>query len=313
MPAEVASFPVRRVLFLVAALVLAAGIVAGLFAIASVSLPRVDSLARAAPRETSMMRARRAEARQKGRSFRVDQRWVPYSSISPRLRRAVLIAEDDAFFAHGGLDWNEMRKAARTNVERRRVVRGGSTVTQQLAKNLYLGEERNLLRKFKEMILAVRIERALTKQRIFELYLNLIEWGDGIYGVEAAAQRHFGVSAADLDARQSALLAAVIINPRRFSPVEPVPRIQRRMRMILSRMRRRGFLSEEEYRVALGEAPPSFPWFPWFGPAPEPSPPADSVASPLPDSAPAETLEPVPDEVPSPLPDSLVPPPVPDG
>lgn len=300
----------RRVLLLVAAVVLAAGTVAGLFAIASVSLPRVDALARTTPRETSMMRARRAEARRKGRPFHVDQRWIPYSMISPSLRRAVLIAEDDAFFAHGGLDWNEMRKAARTNVERRRVVRGGSTVTQQLAKNLYLGEERTLLRKIKEMILAVRIERALTKRRIFELYLNLIEWGDGIYGVEAAAQRHFGVSAADLDARQSALLAAVIINPRRFSPVEPAPRIQRRMRMILSRMRRRGYLSEQEYRVALGEAPPSFPWFPWFGSGREPAV-TDSVVSPLPDSAPAETLETVPDEPPSPLPDSLTPPPAP--
>ena len=290
----------------------AAGIAYAFVVIAGASLPRVDNLARNAPRETSMMRARRAEARKKGRSFRVDQRWIPYSRISPRLRRAVLIAEDDAFFAHGGLDWNEMRHAARTNIERRRVVRGGSTVTQQLAKNLYLGEERTLLRKVKEMILAVRIERSLTKRRIFELYLNLIEWGDGIYGVEAAAQRHFGVSAADLDARQSALLAAIIINPRRFSPVDPAPRIQRRMRMILSRMKRRGYLSEEEYRVALGEAPPSFPWFPWFGPRPEPSPPTDSAASPLPDSAPTETLESVPDQIPSPLPDSLAPPPVPD-
>src|SRR6185295_10167147 len=191
---------------------------------------------RTAPRRTSMMRAREAEARRRHQPYRVDQRWVSYESISPLLRRAVLIAEDDAFFSHDGFDWDEMRQAARTNLKRGHVVRGGSTITQQLAKNLYLGEERSLLRKLKEMILAVRIERALTKRRIFELYLNLIEWGDGIYGAEAAARRHFGVSAAELNARQAALLAAVIINPRRYSPETPGRRIERRMRLILSRM-----------------------------------------------------------------------------
>ena len=296
----------RKITLLIVALALAGAVLYALVSLAGAGLPRVDDLARKAPEKTSMMRARQAEARRKGRTLRIDQRWISYSQISPTLRRAILIAEDDAFFSHGGLDWNEMRKAARTNMERHRVVRGGSTVTQQLAKNLYLGEERTVLRKLKEMILAMRIERALTKRRIFELYLNLIEWGDGIYGAEAAARRHFGVSASSLSPRQAALLAAVIINPRRFSASDPPPRILRRMKMILSRMHRRGFISEHEYRVAIGEEP-EFRWFPWFGfggPG-DSAPSGDSVRSPLPDEPP---LEAPPDTVEAPV-DSSAPPP----
>jgi monofunctional biosynthetic peptidoglycan transglycosylase len=169
-------------------------------------------------------------------------------------------------------------------------VRGGSTITQQLARNLYLGEERTLLRKLREMLLARRLERALSKRRIFELYLNLIEWGDGVFGAEAAARRHFGTTAADLTPRQAALLAAVIINPRRYSPVNPAPRIERRMRIILGRMRRRGFISEDEYLVAMGRATPHhfFNPFEWlFG-----SPHERHEASPVPtqsEPAPADT------------------------
>src|SRR5437870_8959931 len=190
------------------------------------------------------MRAREAEARRLGAPSDIDFRFVPYDRISALLRRAVLVAEDDAFFQHGGLDWNEIGASARRDLERRSFVRGGSTITQQLARNLYLGEERTLTRKLKEIVLALRIERAVSKRRIFELYLNLIEWGDGIYGAEAAARRYFGVSAHELSPRQAALLAAVIVNPRRYSPLEPGRRIERRMRMILGRMWRRGFLSE---------------------------------------------------------------------
>jgi monofunctional biosynthetic peptidoglycan transglycosylase len=252
---------------------------------ASTGLPSVDDLARTTPRHTALMRARAAEALRRGRPFAVDERWISYDRISPLLRRAVLIAEDDAFFSHDGLDWNEIRESARVNLARGRVVRGGSTITQQLAKNLYLGEERTLLRKLREILLARRLERTLSKRRIFELYLNLIEWGDGVFGAEAAARRHFGTSASDLTPRQAALLAAVIINPRRFSPVDPAPRIEKRMRMILGRMRRRGFLSEEEYQVALGRAPAPFHPFEWlFGSPREPNPPSPSVSP-----APADT------------------------
>src|SRR5262245_9451652 len=230
----------------------------------SASLPDVTSLARRAPPRTALMRQRIVEARKAGRPFRVDQRWIPYQRISPLLRRAVLIAEDDAFFSHGGLDWNEMGASMRRNVEAGRIVRGGSTITQQLARNLYLGNQRTLTRKLREILLAVRIERALSKRRILELYLNLIEWGDGIYGIEAAAQRHFGVSATNLDARQSALLAAVIINPRRYDPAHPAGRAERRARMILTRMWKRGLLGQSEYLAAIGRPPPRPAFIEWL-------------------------------------------------
>ena len=241
------------VLALIAGVLAAAAIVV---LVVQAGLPPVGDLTRSAPARTVLMRAREAEAHAAGRAFHIDQRWVPYAHIAPLLRRAVLIAEDDAFFSHDGLDWDEIQASARANLKARRVVRGGSTITQQLAKNLYLGERRSLTRKLEEALLAMRLERALDKRRIFELYLNEIEWGDGIFGIEAAAQRHFGVSAAALDPRQAALLAAVIINPRRYSPTHPDRRIERRARMILSRMRRRGVITDDQYLEANGDRPP---------------------------------------------------------
>jgi monofunctional biosynthetic peptidoglycan transglycosylase len=223
--------------------------------IAQVQAIDVNALATQAPVRTAMMLQREREARAEGRPYHEQHHWVPYERISAHLRRAVLIAEDDAFYSHSGLDWNEIKASARKDLTTGRIARGGSTITQQLAKNLWLGSERSFTRKFKEMILAVRLEHALTKKRIFELYLNEIEWGDGVYGADAAARRWFGTSAGALDARASVRLAAVIINPRRFSPVEPPRRIERRARMIASRMRRRGELSADDYRAVLGLPP----------------------------------------------------------
>ena len=247
---------------------------AGLYAVAP--------LARSAPKRTAMMRQREAEARSHGRTLGIDQRWVPYARVSPWLRRALLTAEDDAFFQHGGLDWNEIKASAKVNLEKHRFARGGSTITQQLARNLFLGDARTPTRKLTEAFLAVRLEDALTKQRIFELYLNLIEWGDGIFGAEAAARRYFGVAAADLNARQSILLAAVVINPRRYSVLDPGRRIERRVRLIAGRMRRRGVLSEAEYAEAIGAEPPVIE---------AAGPPAETTAveAPLDTAAPADT------------------------
>ncbi len=200
----------------------------------------VGVLATRAPERTALMRQREREATRDHRPYRERHTWVPYERISPNLRHAVLVAEDDAFFSHSGLDWGEIRESAKRNWEAGRVVRGGSTITQQLAKNLWLGTSRSPLRKLEEVILALRLERTLGKRRIFELYLNSIEWGDGVYGAEAAARRWFGRSASSLNPEQGVRLAAVIINPRRYSPVDPSRRIDRRIRMIASRLRRRG-------------------------------------------------------------------------
>ncbi len=217
------------------------------------------------PRRTAMMLRREAEARAAGRAPRTLQRWTSYGHIAPLLRRAVLVAEDDAFFQHGGLDWSEIQAAARQDLEKRRFTRGGSTITQQLAKNLWLGPERTPWRKLEEVFLALRLERTLSKRRIFELYLNLIEWGDGVYGIEAAARRWYGVSASELDARQAVRLAAVIINPRRYAPEAPSRRIERRSRLIATRLHRRGALDDTQYALAVG--------------LPAPAPPAEGLST----------------------------------
>lgn len=252
----------------------------------------VAGLATRAPARTALMLAREAAARREGRTPRTRVQWVPYQRISPLLRRAVLIAEDDAFFSHDGLDWDEIRASARANWRARRVVRGGSTITQQLARNLFLGERRTLDRKLAEVVLAWRLERALSKRRIFELYLNLIEWGDGVYGAEAAARHWYGVPSARLSPREAAGLAAVVINPRRFSPIEPSRRIEKRIRTIVTRMERRGLLSPAEADAALGRVPaavapdsigpgPEAPVMPGPG-APPDSGVADSLSLPAP-------------------------------
>lgn len=200
--------------------------------------PDVARLATENPTTTAWMEMRAAEARAKGERPRRVQVWVPLTSISPSLKNAVLIAEDAAFFQHEGLDYNEIREAIKTDTEKLEFARGASTITQQLAKNLYLSPSRNPIRKLKELLLTFSLERHLSKPRIFELYLNLIEWGDGIYGAEAAARTYFSTSSADLSRAQAAALAAVIINPRRYSPAAPNRRIRNRIALILERMQR---------------------------------------------------------------------------
>jgi monofunctional glycosyltransferase len=164
------------------------------------------------------------------------QRWIPYTRISQNLKRAVLTAEDDAFFEHEGVDFEQLKNAIQQDLEKGRAFRGASTITQQLAKNLYLSPSRDPLRKLRELMITRRLETALTKARIFEIYLNVIEWGDSIWGAEAAARTYFGTSAASLSREQAALLAGAIINPRLYSPARPPARLVRRQRLILSRM-----------------------------------------------------------------------------
>jgi len=199
-------------------------------------LPDVRPLATHNPRDTAFMRLRAAEARRDGRPLRVVQQWVPYDRISPRLTRAVRLTEDATFWQNDGLDYAEIRDALETDWSRFAFVRGASTITQQLAKNLYLSPSRNPLRKIEELFLTRRLEAELSKQRIFELYLNVIEWGDGIWGAEAAAETYFHVPAADLDDEQAALLAGALINPHLYNPAHPNARLLRRQQMILGKM-----------------------------------------------------------------------------
>ena len=156
------------------------------------TLPDVRVLATTNPPTTAFIELRADEARAAGRKPRRLQHWVRYEAIANTLRRAVLVAEDDAFWQHDGVDVEQLRKSIEANLERGRMARGGSTITQQLAKNLYLSPSRNPIRKLREFLIARKLEAALAKRRIFEIYLNVIEWGDGIYGADAAARRYSG-------------------------------------------------------------------------------------------------------------------------
>lgn len=199
-------------------------------------LPDVRPLATNNPATTAFMELREREADDEGLKPKHLYRWVPYSRISPNLKRAVLVAEDSAFWDHEGIDVEQIRKSIEDGLSRRQAPRGASTITQQLAKNLYLSPSYDPLRKIKELIIARRLEVALPKTRIFEIYLNVIEWGDRVWGAEAAARSYFGVSAASLSRPQSALLAGAIINPRLLTPARPTRRLLRRQQIILARM-----------------------------------------------------------------------------
>jgi monofunctional glycosyltransferase len=201
-----------------------------------ITYPDVASLAREKPQSTAWMQMREEQAREKGKKPRRYQAWVPLNSISANLKNAVLIGEDAAFFQHDGLDYDEIREAIKINAEKMEFARGASTITQQLAKNLYLSPSKNPVRKLKELLLTFSLERNLSKRRIFELYLNVIEWGDGVYGAEAAARTYYGKPCSNLTDHEASSLAAVIINPLRYSPVRPNKRMQNRIAIIEARM-----------------------------------------------------------------------------
>src|SRR5207237_2382106 len=163
------------------------------------------------------MELRDGDAHAHGRAPRRLQRWVSYGRISPDLKRAVLVAEDDLFWQHEGVDFDQLQQSLEKDWTLWRLARGGSTITQQLAKNLYLSPSKNPVRKFRELLIARRLEAELRKPRILEIYLNVIEWGDGVYGAQAAARAYFQRDAASLGPSQAALLAACIVSPRRMN------------------------------------------------------------------------------------------------
>jgi monofunctional biosynthetic peptidoglycan transglycosylase len=215
---------------------IAAASVFALFSYLYLTLPDVRPLKTENPATTAFIELRAREARAKGQQPRRVQRWVSYRNISPDLKRAVLVAEDAAFWGHDGVDYEQLQESLETDWAKGQFTRGGSTITQQLAKNLYLSPSKNPLRKLRELIIARRLEAELKKSRILELYLNVIEWGDGIYGAEGAARTYFQTSAGALGPAESALLAAAIINPRVLNPGRPSPRLIRRQQLILRRM-----------------------------------------------------------------------------
>lgn len=221
---------VRRILVAVPAILFA------YLAYVYITIPDVRSLRTKNPETTAFIELRAREARAKREAPRRVQRWVPYSRISPQLVRAVLVTEDAKFWRHDGLDYEQIRESMEVNLERGEFARGASTITQQLAKNLYLSPSKNPVRKLRELLIARRLEQELPKRRILEIYLNVIEWGNGIYGADAAARAYFGKPASQLDASESALLAAAIANPRIMNPGQPTARLRRRQQMVMRRM-----------------------------------------------------------------------------
>jgi monofunctional biosynthetic peptidoglycan transglycosylase len=204
--------------------------------------PSVGRLATARPATTAFIEQYRAEQRAAGRPTRVAWTWTPYAAISPALKRAVLVSEDVNFFSHHGFALDEMQSALEDALRDRELPRGASTITQQLAKNLWLSRSRNPLRKAKEAVLTWQIERRLSKRRILELYLNVVEFGPGVYGVGAASQRYFAKPPADLDESEAAQLAAVLPSPSTWRPGSASPGYRRRVAAIERRMERAAFL-----------------------------------------------------------------------
>src|SRR6266550_6933332 len=240
----------RRVFFIVVRVVVA------IIAYEWITFPHVAALKDDWPKTTAVMELRKRELRAEGKDDTLSYRPVAYARISPYLRRGVLVAEDNDFYEHGGVDVEALKEAVQRDWEKKKLTQGGSTITQQLAKNLYLNPSRNPFRKVEEYFIARSLEKHLTKKRILELYLNVVEMGERVYGAEAAARAYFDEPASALSPSQAALLAGCLPNPRAMDPAAPNKRLRARQRMILARMRRWGYVIEEETLAPKKNAPP---------------------------------------------------------
>jgi len=198
------------------------------------------------PSETALMRQRLQEAGRNGKPLKIVQRWIPLSRISKSLIDAVIVAEDGAFYSHGGVDWFEIKESIEKNIDERRAARGASTITQQLAKNLFLSTSKDPIRKVKELIITLLLENKLGKDRILEIYLNVIEWGRGVFGIEAAAQTFFGKSASALTLEEAIRLASVIPSPLRHRANDNTRYVLRRKETVLRRMQGRNMTGQPE-------------------------------------------------------------------
>lgn len=199
-------------------------------------LPDVSALKKRPPSTTAYIELRKRQAAAKGRALDLRWTWVGFDAISDNLKRAVVMAEDDEFWRHDGVDWNAIKAAYERNRKAGRFAAGGSTITMQLSRNLYLSPSKNPLRKAKEILIARRLERQLGKRRILELYLNVVEWGKGVFGCEAAARTYFGKSCAELTESEAVAMAVVLPNPRRWDPSKRGVYVERNSARIIGRM-----------------------------------------------------------------------------
>jgi len=217
------------------------------------TLPDARTLIDHNPETTALIGARDAAAQSQGRRPRHRQYWVPLTSIAPLAVDSVIASEDASFFQHHGIDFDELNKVLEQAWQKRSLGRGASTITQQLAKNLWLSNDRSLLRKAKEFILARRLEDTLPKKRILALYLNVAEWGDGVYGIEAGSREHFGISASELSVGQGAILAAMLPAPRQWTPERRSSALRKRALWIVDRLQGTGKISAEDGETGRSE------------------------------------------------------------
>ena len=212
-------------------------------------LPDVSGLKTQNPRTTALMVQRYKEAKKTDDTFRIQQQWIDFEAIPKLLRETVRISEDAAFYQHKGIDFVELKEALKKNWQKGEYVRGASTITQQLAKNLYLSTDKNFLRKIKEFLIARRLENNLSKDRIFTIYLNVIEWGPGLFGVEAAAQHYYHKSVGQLNLEEIVRLVAVIPQPLKINPTENSDWLKWKARWILDALRRYAYIDQTEYQT----------------------------------------------------------------
>lgn len=252
----------RRMLFFV--FIVLAGLIASQFV-----YPDISKLKKENPKKTAFMKYREEEWRREGKKYKVIQKWTPLRGISPYLVKAVLIGEDDKFWQHEGFDYEAMQKAIEKDIKAKKFKLGGSTISQQLAKNLYLSPSKNPVRKIREAIITWRIERALSKKRILELYLNVAEWGDrGVFGIEAASKNYYGKSASALGPEEAARLASVLPNPRKFNPLGAQRYVVHRSNLIYNIMVRRGIVVPEFEELEESQETAETPEVPEAPPAP---------------------------------------------
>ena len=208
-------------------------------------VPDVSRLKKENPKKTALMEYRQDEWKKRGKKYRITQIWVPLSSVSPYLIKAVLIGEDDKFWSHEGFDYEAIKKAVEKDIRAGKFKFGGSTISQQLVKNLYLSPSKSPLRKLREAIITWRMEKVLSKRRILTIYLNIAEWGEGIFGIEAAARHYYVKSASELNPEESSRLVSVLPNPRKYNPLSDSRYVVHRSDLIYSIMVRRGIVVPE--------------------------------------------------------------------
>lgn len=214
-------------------------------------LPDVSDLKTKNPRSTALMVQRYREAKKTDAAFRIRQQWIEFGAIPKLLRETVRVTEDASFYQHKGIDFAELKAAIKKNWQKRGYARGASTITQQLAKNLYLTTEKSIIRKIKESLIAFRLEKNLSKDRIFEIYLNVIEWGPGTFGVKTASEYYFHKTVSQLTLEEMVRLVAVIPQPLKINPTENSDYLKWKARWILDALRRYAYIDDSQYQATF--------------------------------------------------------------